>query len=208
MRSRIAGGCDFAHDPGLTANDGAVFWAPRLYPNAIALKPVTEPEGPFSMLFDLGGVSGLVFRAAEDGWHAVWTDAGIAHQIWLRDAPPSETALYEAAVLYDACMELRAHAARRFWRALVDRPPGRDFRVMPIQLRRSHVLALRVVDARNDGASYRTIAEVLFGFIGSKMDWENDWRKNKVRRALALGRSMVQGGYRSLLYYPLKIGRK
>jgi hypothetical protein len=104
----------------------------------------------------------------------------------------------------DSFLELRVHAARRFWRSLNGRPPGQDFRVLPIQLRQWHILSLRALDARLRGESYRTIAEVLLGFSGTKEDWEIDPSKNKARRLVAHGIKMMRGGYRLLLHYPIK----
>ncbi|MDQ0304747.1 hypothetical protein J2S75_003792 [Ancylobacter polymorphus] len=104
----------------------------------------------------------------------------------------------------DSYLELRAHAARRLWRALTGRPPGADFRALPAQLRQWHILSLRALDARLRGESYRGIAEVLLGFHGSKEDWEIDPSKNKVRRLVAHGVKMMRGGYRLLLHYPIK----
>ncbi|WP_412772390.1 DUF2285 domain-containing protein [Nitrobacter sp.] len=72
----------------------------------------------------------------------------------------------------DAFHELRSHAAHRLGRSLRGRAPGRDFRKMPAQLRRFHILSLRALDAHQRGESYRTIAEVLLSFRGSKEDWE------------------------------------
>jgi hypothetical protein len=54
------------------------------------------------------------------------------------------------------------------------------------------------------GESYRTIAEVLLGFRGTKEDWEADPRKNQARRLVAHGLRMMRGGYRLLLHYPIK----
>lgn len=54
------------------------------------------------------------------------------------------------------------------------------------------------------GESYRTIAEVLFGFRGTKGDWEVDPRKNKARRLVAHALKMMRDGYRLLLHYPIK----
>jgi hypothetical protein len=73
-----------------------------------------------------------------------------------------------------------------------------------MQLRQRHILSLRVIDARLRGESYRTIAEVLLGFNGTKEDWEIDPRKNKARRLVAHGIKMMRGGYRLLLHYPIK----
>jgi hypothetical protein len=108
----------------------------------------------------------------------------------------------------DALFELRAHAARRLWRAFNGRSPGRPFRAMPDQLRELHILTLRALDARQCGESYRTIAEALLGFHGTKTDWESDPRKNKARRLVASGQRMMRGGYRTLLHYPIKLSRR
>ena len=104
----------------------------------------------------------------------------------------------------DSFLELRAHAARRLWRSLNGRAPGPGFRAVPAQLRQWHILTLRALDARLRGESYRTIAEVLLGFRGTKEDFESDPRKNKARRLVAHGIKMMRGGYRLLLHYPIK----
>ena len=61
---------------------------------------------------------------------------------------------------------------------------------------------------RQCGESYRTIAEVLLGFRGTKTDWEGDPRKNKARRLVASGQRLMRGGYRTLLHYPIKLPRR
>jgi len=52
--------------------------------------------------------------------------------------------------------------------------------------------------------SYRSIAEILLGFRGTKEDFESDPRKNKARRLVSHGIKMMRGGYRLLLHYPVK----
>lgn len=81
---------------------------------------------------------------------------------------------------------------------------GRTFGSYPPQLRQWHILSLRALDARLHGESYRTIAEALLGFSGTKEDWEIDPRKNHARRLVAHGIKMMRGGYRLLLHYPVK----
>lgn len=157
---------------------------------------------------DLTRLDGLDLRPADDGCHGLWQAGGVAHQFWLVDAPPAGPATYVVSLPFDALFELRAHAARRFWRALTGRPPGRAFRAMPSQLRTFHILSLRALDARLDGESYRTIAEILLGFRGDKTDWESDTRKNQARRLVANGLRMMRGGYRALLHYPIKLRRR
>lgn len=157
---------------------------------------------------DLTHLPGLDLRRAADGWHGVWRAGGIVHQFWLTEVPSDGAVTYAMTLPFDALFELRAHAARRLWRALNGRLPGRPFRAMPDQLRELHILTLRALDARQRGESYRTIAEVLLGFHGTKTDWESDPRKNKARRLVASGQRLMRGGYRTLLYYPIKLRRR
>jgi len=157
---------------------------------------------------DLTQLPDLNMRQADDGWHAIWPHNDTAHLFWLSENPRGSAAHYSVALSLDAFFELRLHAALRLWRALSGRAPGPPFRKMPDQLRQLHILTLRALDARLEGASYRTIAEILLGFRGSKTDWENDPRKNKARRLAATGKRMMLGGYRALLHYPIKLHRR
>lgn len=177
-----------------------------MHPNAFILLPValvTDTSGP---TIKLANLDGLDLRQAPDGWHGVWRADGIAHQLWLPRAFPDAATFYGTFLPSDAFYELRFHAARRFWRCVEGRPPGPEFRVMPAQLRQWHILSLRALDARLYGESYRTIAETLLGFRGTKEDWENDPRRSKTRRLVAHGIKMMRGGYRLLLHYPIKTG--
>lgn len=168
------------------------------------LLPVTQIADVNGPTIKLAYLDGLDLRHAADGWHGVWLADGIAHQLWLPRAAPDAAAFYGTFLPLDAFYELRSHAARRFWRSIEGRRPGPEFRVMPAQLRQWHVLSLRALDARMHGESYRTIAEALLGFGGSKEDWEVDPRKNKARRLVAHAIKMMRGGYRLLLHYPIK----
>jgi hypothetical protein len=157
---------------------------------------------------DLTHLPGVDLRQAADGWHGLWQAGGTIHQFWLAEAPSDSFAVYSLSAPFDALFELREHAARRFWRALNGRSPGRPFRTMPANLRELHILTLRALDARQCGESYRSIAEVLLGFRGDKTDWESDPRKNKARRLVASGQRLMRGGYRMLLHYPIKLRRR
>jgi hypothetical protein len=164
----------------------------------------TDAAAPVALI----ALDGLDLRHADDGWHGIWQVDGTTHQFWLTEAPPDMAADFVVTLPLDALFELRAHAARRFWRALNGRNPGHAFRAMPDQLRQFHILSLRALDAHLRGESYRTIAEVLLGFHGAKEDWEIDPRKNQSRRLVAHGLRMMHGGYRILLHYPVKLRRR
>ncbi len=190
------------------ADRESVFWIPSLQPEAMLLSAASSARGSAAAPVDLTHLPGLDLRRAADGWHGVWRAGETVHQFWLAQAPSDTAAAYTLTLPFDALFELRAHAARRFWRALNGRSPGRPFRAMPDQLRELHILTLRALDARQCGESYRTIAEALLGFHGTKTDWEGDPRKNKARRLVASGQHMMQGGYRTLLHYPIKLPRR
>ena len=201
---RTAGVCSFPSDPDTAADLETPLWSPHVYANAFMLLPVAhviDANGPTIKLADLDG---LDLRRAADGWHGIWRANSIAHQLWLPRSDPDAAAFYGTFLPSDAFYELRSHAARRFWRSVAGRRPGPEFRVMPAQLRQWHILSLRAVDARRHGASYRTIAEALLGFSGTKEDWEVDPRKNKARRLVVHALKMMRGGYRLLLHYPIK----
>lgn len=201
-----AGVCDFPHDPDAAPDRDPLFWSPRFKPQAVKLVP-TEPDETVSQpIVVLAHLDGLDLRRAADGWHGIWRADGVEHQFWLSQSVPDAAAFYAVKLPLDDFMELRVHAARRFWRSLKGRTPGPDFRNMPAQLRHWHILSLRALDARLHGESYRTIAEVLLGFLGTKEDFESDPSKNRARRLVAHGIRMMCGGYRLLLHYPIKIG--
>lgn len=185
-----------------------MFWIPSLQPEAVLLSAAAPAHQSAAKPFDLAHLPGLDLRRAADGWHGVWRAGGSVHQFWLTERPSDGAAVYTLTLPFDALFELRAHAARRLWRALSGRSPGRPFRALPDQLRDLHILTLRALDARQCGESYRTIAEVLLGFRGTKTDWESDPRKNKARRLVASGQRMMRGGYRTLLHYPIKLRRR
>jgi hypothetical protein len=190
------------------ADRESVFWVPSLQPEAVLLSAAFSEGGSGAAAVDLTHLPGLDLRRADDGWHAMWGAGGIVHQFWLAEEPSDTAAAYGVTLPLDALFELRAHAARRLWRALNGRSPGRAFRAMPDQLRQLHILTLRALDARQCSESYRTIAETLLGFRGTKTDWESDPRKNKARRLVASGQRMMRGGYRTLLHYPIKLPRR
>jgi len=157
----------------------------------------------------LSDLSGAIIRQADDGVHIVWRVDGVDHQVWLDGPLTSEPCDFALILPLDGLFELRAHAARRFWRAMKGRPPGRPLRPLPIQTRDRHILTLRALDARFSGESYRSIAEVLLGFRGrTKNDWEISPLKNRVRRLIADGMKYMRGGYRDLLTYPIKLKRR
>ncbi|WP_316397823.1 DUF2285 domain-containing protein [Bradyrhizobium sp. 33ap4] len=123
------------------------------------------------------------------------------HHLWLKQAP-QVGAFYCAELPYDADYEIRGYASHRLWRAINGRPVGPPYHRLSAQQRERLVLALRALDGHMDGASYRVIAEVLFG---RQRVPERGWKTHDVRsrtiRLVKAGRELVRG-YRALLRPP------
>jgi hypothetical protein len=105
----------------------------------------------------------------------------------------------------DRVFEIRAAAALRLWRGMTGRSPGGDPATLPATRRDRLAFALRALDGRLEKASYRDIAEALFGT--ARMP-DRGWKTHDVRdraiRLVRLGHAMMLGGYRRLLLHPFR----
>lgn len=180
---------------------------PSLLPDALELYPsACADSDPASVTISLPTLPGLDARTTGDGtWHGLWRSAEADHQFWLANPPPGTKTTYVVILPLDALLEHRAEAVLRFWRALTGRAISEHHHALPAQTRDRHILILRALDGRTDGASYRKIAETLLGFRGDKTAWESDPRKNQTRRLVADGTHYVRGGYREQLHYPTRL---
>jgi hypothetical protein len=137
-------------------------------------------------------------RRAADGWHAVLRLGEASHRLWLPKAPKQQSIVLELPL--DNDFDLRAHAAHRLWLALGERAVGPSRPGLSIQRRQRLTLALRALDGRTEGNSYRAIAEVLFG---TRRVTERAWKTHDLRsrtiRLVQNGLSLARGGYRALL---------
>jgi hypothetical protein len=128
---------------------------------------------------------------------------GAVFRLHILEAPGEHTPC--VVLPLDELFEVRAAAAIRLWHGLTGRSPGRNPAALPAARRERLVLALRALDGRLDKASYRDIAEALFG--SSRMP-DRGWKTHDIRdrtmRLARLGISLMQGGYRRLLLYPFR----
>lgn len=93
----------------------------------------------------------------------------------------------------------RAEAVTRLLKALHGRVVPQDARLTGQQLRRARHM-LQAVDGRTDGASYREIAEILFGVRRvADQPWKTSALRDTVKDLVRDGLAMIQGGYRQLL---------
>jgi hypothetical protein len=138
-------------------------------------------------------------RPSPDGWHAVLRFGGVTHRLWLKDLPAAGAA--QAIELpIDSSFELRAQAAQSLWRALSGRFPCRPLADHAPHRHQRMALVLRALDGRNEGKTYRAIAEGLFG---KKKIPERAWKthdlRNRTIRLVQRGLALMRGGYRELL---------
>lgn len=142
--------------------------------------------------------AGRVCRAA-DGWHAVLRIGSVEHRIWSKQ-PLTVGAHFAAELPLDSSFEARAHAATRLWRAMNARAPGPAFHRLSKQRRERLCAALRAAAAYFAGATYRSIAEALFGEKRiPERAWKTDHLRSRIIRLVKSGLAFVRGGYRKFL---------
>ena len=183
----LIGGCDFPVDPDIAAPSAPVFWRPEIAPAVVTL---------VAALPDLGLPS---ITLADSIAELRTDDRGLS---WMR--------LHNGTILVGANSEslgvlipldddwpTRVAAADRLRRCLIGRtadPP------LTHQQRERLKRALRTVDGRRDGASYRTVATVFFGARRvAEEPWKTSSLKAQVARLAAHGRMLIDHGYRRLL---------
>ena len=110
-----------------------------------------------------------------------------------------------AVVPLDALFDVRMQAARRLWLASEGRRLGPDPATLSKTQRVRLVMALRALDGRLAGASYRDIAAVLFGAHRlPARGWKTHDLRDRTIRLCKLGFYLMEGGYRQLLLHPYR----
>lgn len=173
-----------------------VFWRPDVLPTVIPLVP-TSIEGARPLaVSELAGV--VVERVGADGRHViVRLDSG---DLRLLLAGPADHPL--AVILpLDDDLPIRATAALRLWARMAGR---RNQQEQPLALTRQRrdrlVLLVRALDGHLAEASYREIAEVLFGTRRIEREtWKTSSLRDRTIRLVRGGVDLMRAGYRKLL---------
>lgn len=185
------GGCDFPVDPELDAPEAPVFWNPKDAPAVtqfIAPLPTDPPSSSPARLVQPAQKRrepGLTWARLDDGTVLV----GAVDDC---DRKPLGILLP-----LDDDWPIRVAAANGIHRALIDRTAD-----PPLSRQRRDRLkrALRCVDARRAGASYREVAAVYFGARRlSAEPWKTSSLKAQIVRLAVYGQNMIERGYRDLL---------
>jgi hypothetical protein len=186
--------------PERAARSANVFWTPASLPSVIPL--ISLPPELAAPHRKRNTVS-LGPALAKDGPARLVRRRGTQFRLHILDDPGEQMPC--AVLPLDQLFEIRAAAAIRLWRGLTGRSPGRDPAELPAARRERLVLALRALDGRLEKASYRDIAEALFGT--TRMP-DRGWKTHDIRdrtvRLARLGFSLMRGGYRHLLLYPFR----
>jgi hypothetical protein len=147
------------------------------------------------MTFAPSDWSGLrAYRRSRDGEHLILGAGRDEHQLWLPDPPPAGHPL-AAIIPIDQLTPGRIVATQRFLRAIKAQRPGAGTKQNP-----RVVNTLRALDGHLSGASYRVIAECIFG--RSRVCAE-PWKTSSIRdatiRLVRSGVALMRGGYRKFL---------
>ena len=191
-----AGDCAFPFDPQLQADDAPLVWLPQLDPATVLLVPATEP---FTGSRSLRCLTPIFRRQANDGEHWIIADSQGRFPLLLSAGIEPDTPVASVIPL-DGNFAARADAALRLWRLLTGqryRPPDPLTRLQRQQL----VLALRAIDGHLTGATYREIAEVLFGTsrVPTGAPWKTHDLRGRTIRLVRMGLRLMRGGYLDLL---------
>lgn len=186
-----------------------VFWKPEQLVDLVRLEPVLGAGRDILVRFDpLTWPGAKTLCVSSDGTLLLLdTPDGRTHRLWLPQGQPEPGAPLVAVVDLGPHARERGEAAIAFWRDVLElgrpaRRKGARTRGAAVRgdaLRR--VLILRALDGDRFGASYREIAEVLYGEarVRANGPWKTNSFRYKVINLIEAGRALMRGGYRQLL---------
>ncbi|RWH39204.1 MAG: DUF2285 domain-containing protein [Mesorhizobium sp.] len=190
------GVCSFFVPPSLSAGEGPVFWSAEADTSAVLLT-----QSPI-MLPTAGNLSSELrepaARSDDQGAHSLLAFGNQSIRLVQLPGVTPGTPL-AALVPLDGDGHDRIAAIDRLLRALQGRAVPDDRRLTPQQKRR-HRRMLQAIDGSMTGASYRVIADVLFGPDRVAAEpWKTSALRASVIGLVKGGHAMMAGGYRQLL---------
>lgn len=196
------GGFIFAENPSVPATEARILWDSQSDPGV--LSAIAVPAGRYDPdVVDVDALAGwlTIVEGARGCEHVVLSE-GLNHirldveEGSLRRGPVVlHYRLYGVNSLEPRILRLRQLLAlyrrRRFLRSLHPREPKMT----------RWLLALRIHDAREEGASLREIAEQFYGAERASIEWAggSDSMRSSLRRLAAEARRLAEGGYKSLM---------
>ena len=189
-------GLRFLADPSYAAHEAGVLWHPDELAWVIILAPRKGQHRGESFVVD-DWLMSLPCRHSDDGTHVLLRDGHTRYQIHLTTRP-RHGVVRVALMPLDITTPSRSHATHKFWdyAARGHRRP----RFTGISRLERLKMALRALDLRLAGATYRAIAEALFGTLPADAPpWKTAAIRDTVIRLVRTGLRMMRGGYRRLL---------
>ena len=177
-----------------------MFWRPEVLPTIVLLEPAPKRFSnarPFEVA-QLGGDASE--RPGQDAQDVIVRNEVGVFRLWLRDG--WRNAPLAVVLPLDDDLPTRAEAALRLWGRINSRATGsgREPLSLTRQRRDRLVLMLRALDGHLSDASYREIAEGLFGAARVEREaWKTSSLRDRTIRLVKSGVSLMRAGYRRLL---------
>jgi hypothetical protein len=193
-------GCLILRDPNMPASSGPMVWRSELLALGVALvaAPDRYSEAHELSASDVDDPRADLQRA--DGRHILFEDPEGDHRLWLPNIWIGDR--LAGLVVLDDKFALRIAALQRLYRRLAGRSPGplpKAWRITRRHQRRL-TLMLRALDGHLDQASYREIADALFGAEAvARYAWKTSSIRGQTIRLVKDAILMMKGGYRKLL---------
>lgn len=194
------GGCRFAADPRLGADQTEVFWRPEVLPTIVLLQPAPESFST-AWVFDEARLGSITAKQSDpDARHLIVRDQdGDLRLLMHRRAQKRPLAI---VLPLDDDLPIRARTALQFWMRVKSRAPGRTEEPLSLtrQQRDRLVLMVRALDGHLSAASYREIAEGLFGARRIEHEaWKTSSLRDRTIRLVRNSIAFMRAGYRKLL---------
>lgn len=183
-------------DPMLSAREAEICWRPERCASIIILSQMAP--GSHNPCIKLSDIQARInFRNASDGTYVIIRDKEYCFRLFLVSTTDLNGPL-QANIPIDDITSMRCDAVKRFYRFLIGETPSS----MPrrLVLREKYPDALRAFDGASAGASYREIAEVLFGAARVEQDsWKTSTIRSSTIRLVKMAEELMVGGYKDLL---------
>jgi hypothetical protein len=196
------GGCTFCEAPDRPSRAAAVFWRADVNPAVLPIEACRASRNGIDA-FDVRRLEHpvILLRPADGIEHVLLGDG--VHRIQLEVRGQSLLA-GPASLRYDiAGFDGTEPKLLTLHRLIALRRLGRFPRALVTRERRAPrwITALRAFDGNRAGADPRDIAGALFGHDTVRRDWNggSDYLRSRVRRAIAAGEGLANGGYLRLL---------
>ena len=192
------GGSPFPIDPQLAADQATVFWQPEVLPTVVLLAPT--PAGlPVAPPIDVARLGpDVAERLDEHSRHLIVRGRDEEFRLCVYTLERDQS--LSVVIPFAGGFPVRAAAASRLWARMHASAPGQTPCSLTKQRRDRLILMLRALDGHLAAASYREIAEVLFGATRLEREpWKTSSLRDRTIRLVKGGLALMRDGYRKLL---------